>query len=368
MKKGIAILLLAALILTLAGCEDLFSGSRYNVTPHIQAGDQDVDTDLEISGYYQLQQKLVEQVAVGNESVVLYFPGMESVRIQSYLTDAITYLREKDPIGAYALEDVTYDIGTNAGKPAVAVNLSYLHTRSEILRIHRFVSMDDAMKAVYAALNTCEAGVVLRVADFADMDFAQMVQDYVEENPDKCMELPQVSVDVYPREGKDRVLELSFTYQNSREALRQMKQKVLPVFSSAELYLTGDTEVWQKYLHLYSFLMERHQYTVETSITPSYSLLIHGVGDSKAFATVYSGMCRQAGLDCDVVSGTRSGEAWYWNVICQEGVYYYVDLLRCSEQSLFMPRLQEEMTGYVWDYSLYPSQLPQEEVPGENVE
>ena len=44
--------------------------------------------------------------------------------------------------------------------------------------------------------------------------------------------------------------------------------------------------------------MERYDYRIETSITPAYSLLRHGVGDSRAFAVVYAAMCQQAGLEC----------------------------------------------------------------------
>ena len=66
-------------------------------------------------------------------------------------------------------------------------------------------------------------------------------------------------------------------------------------------------------------------------------------------------MCRAAGLECIVVTGTRSGEPWTWNIICQDGAYWHVDLLRCNETGKFRRQLDMEMTGYVWDYSAYPS-------------
>jgi transglutaminase-like putative cysteine protease len=100
--------------------------------------------------------------------------------------------------------------------------------------------------------------------------------------------------------------------------------------------------------------MERFDYKIETSNTPAYSLLRYGVGDSKAFATVYSAMCRNAGLECQVVSGTRSGEAWYWNYILIDDIYYHVDLLADNESDAFYAMRSEDMIGYVWDYSVYP--------------
>ena len=108
----------------------------------------------------------------------------------------------------------------------------------------------------------------------------------------------------------------------------------------------------EKYAQLSSFLTERFDYQYDTSITPSYSLLCHGVGDSRAFAVVYAAMCQRSGLDCQVVSGTRAGDAWFWNIICDDGIYYHVDLI---QNSGFRKLSDQEMAGYVWDYSAYPA-------------
>ena len=106
---------------------------------------------------------------------------------------------------------------------------------------------------------------------------------------------------------------------------------------------------------LYAFLMERFEYKQETSITPAYSLLRHGTGDSRAFAQVYAAMCRDAGLTCMTVTGTRDGEPWTWNILLDGEEYYHVDLLRCSENGRYREQTDAEMEGYVWDYSEYPA-------------
>ena len=167
------------------------------------------------------------------------------------------------------------------------------------------------------------------------------------------MEIPQVSQSDYGT-GRDRVLELIFTYQTSRDALRRMQSQVQPVFDAASLYVSGEGKDYQKFSQLYAFLMERFDYKVEISITPAYSLLRHGVGDSRAFATVYAAMCRSAGLECMTVTGTRSGEPWTWNIILDDGCYYHVDLLRSNVNSQFQEYTDTQMENYVWDYSAYP--------------
>ena len=181
-----------------------------------------------------------------------------------------------------------------------------------------------------------------------------MVEDYAHSSPNMVMELPAVAVGVYPDgEPGTRVVEVKFTYQTSRETLRQMQKQVQRVFSSAELYINSESTQIQKFSQLYAFLMERYDYTIGTSITPAYSLMVYGVGDSEAFASIYGAMCRQAGLECEVISGTKNGEAWYWNLIRVDDQWYHVDLLEASEQGNFFCCENEQMQGYVWDYSAY---------------
>ena len=111
----------------------------------------------------------------------------------------------------------------------------------------------------------------------------------------------------------------------------------------------------QKAEMLYTFVMNRYDYyDIQTSITPVYSLLLHGIGDSQAFAMVYAAMCRQASLNAYVISGTRDGAPWVWNAVQIDGEYYYIDLLRCNEGDGFRLYTQAEMTNYVWDSSAYP--------------
>ena len=68
---------------------------------------------------------------------------------------------------------------------------------------------------------------------------------------------------------------------------------------------------------------------------------------------VYGAMCRQAGLECRVISGTRNGEAWYWNLIRADDRWLHVDLLEASSQGGFIYLENDQMEGYVWDYSAH---------------
>ena len=350
--KYLRLLPLLAVVLLLSGCA-LFDGAYVSVTPHLeQAGPGRMDA-VDAQNYEELVKALERLVSSGTEVGVINLTNYNHSLLERNLREAVAYIRQTYPIGAYAVEDLEYELGTSGGRPAVALNITYLHSRMEIQRIRRVSRMESAEELVYQSLDNCDASLVMLVGEYEERDFTQLVQSYAEANPQSVMETPLVTSGTYGV-GTAKVVELTFTYQNSRESLRGMQNQVQDVFDSAALYVTGDGLDRQKLSQLYSFLMERFDYTLETSITPSYSLLRHGVGDSRAFALVYSAMCRQAGLECMIVTGSRNGEPRTWNIVLDNGRYYHVDLLRASGQGGFREYVDSEMGGYVWDYSAYP--------------
>lgn len=352
------IFMLVAVSLLLSGCASLFDGSYVSVTPHKEQNTQTDSGSIHVKNYDELCDALANMAQSGTESGILYVSHYDQSKVDGDMEKAVKRTLEKDPIAAYAVDEVQWELGTNSGQSAVAVTISYVHDRTEIRKIRQAEDLKAAESIIAEALQDCETGVVLYLQSFTKTDFVQLVEDYADRYPQYVMETPQVIVNLYPDKGAARVVELKFSYQTSRESLRAMQNQVRPVFTSASLYVSGDAQDREKFSQLYSFLMERYDYQLETSITPAYSLLRHGVGDAEAFASVYAAMCRAAGLECLTVSGTRWGEPWYWNMIEDNGKYYHVDLLRCSQEELFYERTDEEMEGYVWDYSAFPKSEP----------
>lgn len=345
--------LLAMVCLFLSGCS-LMDGEHLSVTPHELPVTGNQTTIRSVSDYRELKAVLESMVKAGTENVVINVAQYNQKQLDNGLKTAATHVKESDPLGSWAVEDVRYEIGTGGGQPVVSVNISYIHGRSQLRQVQNVADMEELEKKVTDALEDCVDSLVLLVEDYERKDLVQMVEDYANTYPNLVMETPGVAVGVYPNDGVGaRVVELRFVYQTSRESLRQMQNQVQRVFSSAELYINSDNSDNQKYSQLCTFLMERYDYSLGTSITPAYSLLIHGVGDAEAFAAVYGAMCRQAGLPCQVISGTKNGEAWYWNLIQVDGQWLHVDLLETSAQGKFVCLEAEQMEGYVWDYSAY---------------
>ena len=362
MKRFLGLLLAVSLLCS--GCS-LFRGSYVSVTPHQYTGADKESKSISAGNYEELCAALKSMIRDGLENFIIDVSAYKTTALESDMGQAVSYVRQFDPIGAYAVETVRYAFGTSGMVPAVAVEIEYRHGASELRQLQSVRDMDTVEIRIGQALERCDTTLILLVNNYASLDLQQVTQDYAEAHPDTVMEVPTLVVETYPSSGDVRVLAMRFNYQNSRDDLRQMKQQVTPVFTSAALYVSGDDAVERKFSQLYAFLRERFgEYQIKTSITPAYSLLRHGVGDSRAFATVYARMCAEAGLGCQVITGTRDGEAWCWNLICCEGDYYHVDLLDEEESGQFRMRTDDQMERYVWDYSAYePSAHPTENPP-----
>lgn len=339
--------LLAGFLLT--GCATYVS-----VTPHREQKQSHQTDVISATNYLELRNALQDIIAAGTEIAAVNVADYPSGSLESGIKMAQRHVTENYPLGDYAVDTIDFEVGTSNGVPALSVAITYLHGRSEIQQIRNVDNMNEAESMVADALEGYASSMVLYVSEYVVRDMTQFVSDYAELHPETVMETPQVKENVYGT-GQSRVVELLFTYQTSRDSLRRMQSQVEPVFDSAVLYVSGDGADRQKYSQLYAFLMERFDYTVETSITPAYSLLRHGVGDSRAFATVYAAMCRGAGLECLTVTGTHTGEPWTWNIVLDDGQYYHVDLLRSNQSGRYQEYTDGEMGGYVWDYSAYPA-------------
>lgn len=351
MGRRLGALALAAAI-GLSGCSWM-DGSYVSVTPHQVVLNQTDDGDARtVSSYAELRNALVNLIDNGSTKGLFSLVEYPQEEALVDMEQAVAYAMGTYPIGAYTVERIDFECGTGLGALAMSVNITYCHSREEIERIRTVRGAAGVEAAIADALYECSDMLVVQITGYEEEDLAATVLNYAQMNLDRVMEIPQVQVHLCPDRGSTRVAELTFTYRTDSQRLRAMREEVQPVFSSAALYVSGQAEERVKFNQLHTFLMERFDYTIEPSLTPAYSLLCQGIGDSQAFARVYAAMCSRIGLQVQTVQGTRAGEEHWWNLICIDGQWYHVDLLASDS---FRTLTDGEMTGYEWNRSNYPA-------------
>ena len=353
--------ILLALCLLLTGCS--FGSGHYSfISPHTGSYGDDARQEVTVDSYLELRSAVCNIVDRCTPTATILLRGDLQ---ETDIRQAIDYVRTQYPMGAYNLRELSWVLGSSGQSRALQLTLEYNYPLSQILRIQTFRRTNDVLSTIYAALENHQDSLTFQLANYTDTDLTQLVQDYARSHCEAVMEVPQVSVTMYPETGSHRLIHLRFTYQTDRSELNKMKTQVQRVFRSAVLYLNPSSHPMTRYHQLYTFLTQRWDYDIATSLTPSYSLLLHGVGDSRAFAMVFSAMCRSVNLPCQVITGTRDGQVHCWNLLYDGTRYYHLDLLTES----FAPCSDGEMTGYVWDYSAYPKaedvpvEIPQETLP-----
>ena len=349
-----AVMLLICLLLS--GCASFLSGEYIWEQTHYIPSVPDSGQDIAASNYTQLVGVLAKAIEEGIESFTVSVAQYDRNTLEPDVSRAVDAVRTTHPIAAYAVSGINWQIGTSAGETVLVMQVQYLHDKTEIMKIQTVADNDAALAAIAEAMNNCDSSIVLRVNAYEPQDFILAIETYAFDYPQYVMETPTATVNIYPENGPTRVLEIRFNYVSGRDALRDMQQQVLKLFDASVNFVSVTENTREKYNQLYSLLVERFQkYTIETSITPAYSLLLHGVGDSRAFAMIFSSMCRDADLTCYVVAGTKGGKLWYWNIIQIEDTFYHVDLLRSKGEGtlrLLTDSIINE--GYVWDFDAYP--------------
>lgn len=361
--KRAALAGILSICIFLTGCSDGLDGKHIWTQVHSIPVSPGSNQNISAQNYDQLYRALVNLVENGTTQATISVAKYDKERLDADALEAIEAVRRENPIAAYAVEQIHYTLGTSGGEDVLAVEIGYLHDQTEIKKIKTVADNAAAAEAIAESLKNCEAGIVLKILNFEPADFTQMVEDHAMLYPEQVMEQPQVTENIYPETGKTRVVELKFVYQTSRETLKSMQARVEDLFESAQLFVRGYRSEERRFARFYTWLTEINEYTIQTSITPAYSLLQYGTGDSRAFATVYTALCRQLNLECMTVSGTKDGESRYWNLIRIDDVYYHLDLLQCSEEGSFRRCTDSQMEGYVWDYDAYPASPDPEPEP-----
>lgn len=365
MKRFLAIALLLAVALGLCGCNQWLQEEYRTVSSHVEqplptTQEPPEETPPEVSNRNELRGAALGFVRDWTEQGTIYVRDYDG-DISADLAETMDYITQEDPIGAYAVDYADAELDGDAQQGEIRLRMVFRRSAAEIDAIVTVSGNNSAHSRIQAALASYTPALTLRIKAYQEEDFVSYIRSYCLENPDEVVCVPEISANLYPETGDTRILELHFLYPGTREEMRELQESVNTILSSAASYIGSGQDDREKAGLLTRFLCTRFDYTVsqEEPTMPAYQLLCGGVAHSLSLAAVFRYECVSAGLSCYLVSGTRNGTDYYWNLLRIGEAYYFVDLMRAVERGdsqllLYTgDTMQEE--GYVWNRGDYPA-------------
>lgn len=349
------------LLCFLTGCGTMMQDEYLHVSPYVEADTQPVTEAQEETIPVATNRTELRGAVL---ACVRNWQEQGEIRVENYegdvkegLKEALHYASQEDPIGAYAVD---YADGEYAADEGV-IRLSIVFRRSAA-EIGAIITVNNyaVPQSIQQALRQGDTALTLQVRNYQEMDFPAYIRRYCLENPERVLAVPEISAEVYPKEGSMRVVEFHFSYPESREEMEEKRQSVAVILQSLDAYVkTGETDRDRATI-LYRYLTARY-YAVtaqDEPTMPAYSLLCENTAHSLSLASVFQSRCNAAVMRCQMVSGTRNGVNHYWNLLYLGDTCYYLDLQRSLENHstdlvlLYEEDLLEE--GYEWNREDYP--------------
>lgn len=345
-------------ILLLTGCSSLLESRYISVKPHTELGTAEEDKNvLTAENYLSLKNAILSLVEDSVEEGVIRVSDY-SGDLEEELQEAIEEVSTQDPLGSYAVEEMHGECSLIVSYYEIRIETEFRRTAEQIQSVQRVASIGILEEQLQKAMQNGDPSLTVRLSYYNGEDIAEMARSYYRENPSVVMEMPQMTVNVYPRDGGYvRILEMLFTYEHTAEELKMFRDSVETSARAAGEYVRyRDTET-DKLQLLYTYLQERFAYAEGTSSTPVYSFLCEGVASSEGAARSLQIICDEMDLECYTVEGTLNGEPWVWNIVCVDGVYCHADLqhaLMNGSDSLTL-YTDDAMTAYEWDRESFPA-------------
>lgn len=353
-RRGIALILVLCVLFSLTGCGSGFERTVHTVTPHQeQSASQEDGSILHAENYANLVSCVQHFVFMGQpEGTVRIYKY--SGDIEADLRSACREVLTEDPLGAYALNDITFTYDRIVSYYECTFHFDFRHTKQEISSVVNAYGDASIRKEIRKTMSSFGETLTFRTANFyADRtNLYKLAQEAYYSSPGTAMGYPSISISVYPDSGDVQIVEMQFSYGYS---LDEMKQRADAAASAAAQIMGQETAANGNVAELLcSRLLQVVTYDPHGGASV-YDALCLGTANSEAIALSYQLLCKQADIPCRVVQGTQNGVPHFWNIVDADGTHWHVDLTSgAPEQERLCTDYHMLSLGYYWSKDDYP--------------
>lgn len=344
------------LSLLLTGCSALLERDYSSVDPHNAAPATEGDPSiLRADSYQELVNALIYFVNGGMETgtVRLY---TDTENVEPFLSGACLEVAHEDPLGAYCVEFIKYTVDPVVTYSEAKVNITYRRTREQVASIVQATGVTAIRSELKSALSSFAPERVLRISYFEeDEDFIrELVRQAYYDVPSCALGMPEIDLAIYPRSGRQRIVEILLDYPLERPELERRREALARELGLLARDLTAGGRQ-PRAEDAARVLPELGQYDPEGGSTP-YDLFDAVAANSEGFALACAALCQELDLPCRVAQGALDGESRFWTVVQTGEGWRHLDPSAGEELSLCTDEEFRDL-GYLWEEGSLPACL-----------
>ena len=214
--------------LLLSSCASMLDRSYSSVTLHVDRPTAVEDSsDLRVENYRDLVSAVLYLVKLGAETGTLYlydYPG----EVDSDLARACTEVATQDPVAAYAVDYIRHTSTRVVSYDQAKLEIHYRRTMEQVRSMVNVIGAGALRTELQRALTDLAPEVVLRVSYFSqDEEFiAELIQQIYEEDPITWVGCPKIQINLYPKTGWERVVEVLLTWSESTGVIQDQRDRL----------------------------------------------------------------------------------------------------------------------------------------------
>ena len=389
--KRIFVLFLTALILfALCGCAAILEDEVYYTTAHPgSTASPSPDNGIEASDYESLKSAIFGFVKSHETSGLISIYTYEG-DIDADVQKACAEIMEVEPIGVYALDSLDGVTTKIVSYYEVEIEAAFKRTKAQMDSIITISTLRYLRSEILNFISSYASEAVISTnISITQESVSELVRELYYENPLSVVMLPSTVVKVFPPEGINRIIELTFENWIAADHLQAYKESLERAVAIMVMQASGENDM-EILRDLCDMLMSACEYDADgavliaeygtqNSASTAYGALVTGSAVGEGYAMAYKALCDELGIECTVVLGKRGDMLHAWNIVALDGNYYHVDAAACDEDGFIAGFLksdeQLEEAGYVWDreaakvcggpFSIIPEVEPPVEANGE---
>lgn len=359
MPKKISCMLAALMLMVfLCGCGSIFETEYVSVTdyvPPVQSS-QSTGDKMQVNNFNALKQAIRRIAISGEEMGRIVFDAAYDGDVVEDIASACWELRTEDAFCAYCVDNIAYDSSRIVNYYEANIYISY--SQADLGNIVNLQYFMGAKEAILEAMQNGDRKIVLLInrSSYTADNIETVVADVYRSNPACAPRMPSAEVNMFSGTGLQRLYEIKLGYGFTLSELQNRKSQIASVQPFGNLDMEGLNETEKAY-EACRYLMENCSLTDDSMGDTIYSALVEGSANSEGIAYAYVELCRQLGIECQMIYGQRNWQDHCWNIVRVDGEYYHVDAGVCSSSGLesgFMRRDSAMWENYRWDVSSYP--------------